>query len=109
MATGWSQDSLRESFSSRNTNTHKEKSTALLRFVIICKGCVTKTPLPKGSGNLIHYVSLILVNNLLIDKIKPHLATYSHNFAFFAFSVVFLIFDCFPSLPCLLLSISYIM
>jgi len=39
---------------SARTNTNKEKSTALTRFVIVCKGGVAKTPLPKGSGKMSH-------------------------------------------------------
>ena len=37
--------------SGEKVNMGKEKSTGLNRFVIVCKAYVTKTPLPKGSGN----------------------------------------------------------
>jgi len=60
--------------SSRNTNRHKEKSTALLRFVIVCKGCVAKNPLPKGSGNK-RYKDIIRIELskfvLFLKRISP--------------------------------------
>ena len=60
---GWRWSQVWKKVSAR-TNTNKEKSTALLRFVIVCKGGVAKTPLPKGSGNCeTKYVySLLTVN-----------------------------------------------
>jgi hypothetical protein len=47
---GWSQDCLRESFRLWSTNTHKEKSTALLRFVIVCKAVSLRPPYLKVVG-----------------------------------------------------------